>query len=230
MFLGLAGYYRRFSHQIPALVLRLSSLIKLNVEWTWHEPQRQAFNAIKLVLQQAPVLSLAKLRAAQIHEGADLPVAFYGKKLGVHELNWPVHEKELFAIKQALARWRHYLHGARFDGFTDNSACKWFLQHPRVSGRLGRWLDFFAAFDFKLHHRLGSQNIIADALSRPPMASSKPGDGEEGQVAMAAGDNVAICALRFSCATCSIVQLTYARAATHAKLITITPRDQKVMP
>ncbi|GMF43883.1 unnamed protein product [Phytophthora fragariaefolia] len=152
--------------------------------WSWLEPQRQAVKTIKLALQQAPVLRLPDFDKpfivttdashtcvggvlSQIHEGADLPVAFYSKKLGVHELNWPVHEKELFAINQALHRWRHYLHGTRFDVITDNSACKWFLQHPRVSGRLARWLDFLASFDFKLHHRPGSQNVVADALSHP---------------------------------------------------------------
>ncbi|GMF25830.1 unnamed protein product [Phytophthora fragariaefolia] len=180
------------------LDLASGALVKSNVKWSWLEPPRQAFNAIKLVLQQAPVLRLPDFDKpfivtidashtyiggvlSQIHEGADLPVAFYSKKLGVHELNWPVHEKELFAIKQALVHWHHYLHGARFDVFTDNSACKWVLQHPRVSGRFARWLDFFASFDFKIHHRPGSQNVVADALSRPPVLSAKSGGGYEGQ-------------------------------------------------
>lgn len=241
-FLGLAGYYRRFIHGFAQLVLPLSSLVKQNVDWVWDEPQRRAFNSIKLALQQAPVLRLPDFSKpfivttdashdcvggvlSQMHDGHDLPVAFYSKKLGVHELNWPVHEKELFAIKQAFTRWRHYLHGTHFDVVTDNSACKWFLQHPRVSGRLARWLDFFASFDFKLHHRPGSQNVVADALSRPPTASSPSRGGDDGVTRP-----LQICALRFSCSTCSTIRQSSARRmATTDKLLSISSRDQAVM-
>ncbi|GMF52310.1 unnamed protein product [Phytophthora fragariaefolia] len=191
-FLGLAGYYRRFINPFAALVLPLSQLTKKDVDWMWSDEQRQAFNAIKLALQHAPVLQLPDFDKpfnittdvshsciggvlSQLHDGHDLPVAFFSKKLGPHELNWPVHEKELFAIKQALMRWRHYVHGTPFDIYTDNSACKWFLRHPRVSGRLARWLDVFAGFQFTLHHRPGVQNVVADALSRPPEPLLKQG-------------------------------------------------------
>ena len=63
--------------------------------------------------------------------GHDHPIAFYSKKLVNHELNWPAHEKELFAIKARLDKWRHYLYGHQFDIFKDNSACSWLLHHPK---------------------------------------------------------------------------------------------------
>ncbi|GMF34374.1 unnamed protein product [Phytophthora fragariaefolia] len=194
-FLGLACYYRQFIHSFATLVLPLGALVKKDVTWIWDKPQRQAFNFIKLALQHAPVLQLPDLGKSfivttdashtciggvlsQMHGGSELPVAFFSKNLGAHELNWPVHEKELFAIKQALTRWRHYLHGVSFEVYTDNSACKWFLQHPRLSGRLARWLGFFASFQVTLHHRPGALNVVADALSRPPGSSSSPGEGQ----------------------------------------------------
>ncbi|KAE9333688.1 hypothetical protein PR003_g13902 [Phytophthora rubi] len=46
------------------------------------------------------------------------------------------------------------------------SACKWFLSHPNVSGKLARWLAFFGQFSFVLHHVKDSTNDVADALSR----------------------------------------------------------------
>jgi len=76
------------------------------------------------------------------------------------------HEKELLAIKLALAKWRQYLHGREFDVFTDNSACRWFLSHPNVSGKLAHWLDFVSQLTFVLHHVKGSTNVVADELSR----------------------------------------------------------------
>ncbi|ETL88850.1 hypothetical protein L917_12120, partial [Phytophthora nicotianae] len=120
-FLGLAGYYRRFIHRFAALVLPLSALVKKDVQWVWDETQRQAFNAIKLVLQHAPVLWLPDFNRpfivtsdashacisgvlSQLHDGSDLPVAFSSKKLGPRELNFPVHEKTRTDICRAACR------------------------------------------------------------------------------------------------------------------------------
>jgi len=188
-FIGLAGYYRRFIKDFAHLVLPLSKLLKKDVTWRWEEEQQKSFNALKIMLQEAPVLQLPDFNkpfivttdashycvggvlSQQQQDSIDLPVAYYSQKLGVHEINWPVHEKELYAIKQALKKWRHYLHGTKFTIFTDNSACKWFLSHKQVSGRLARWLDFFGQYQFELKHRPGHENVVADALSRPPVVT-----------------------------------------------------------
>ncbi|KAL4110596.1 hypothetical protein PRIC1_002287 [Phytophthora ramorum] len=244
-FLGLVGYYHRFIHRFATLVLPLSALVKMNVPWAWDDTLRQSFNAIKLTLQHAPVLRLPDLDRpftvttgaghaciggvlSQLHDGSDIPVAFFSKKLGPHELNWPVHEKELFAIKQALTRWRHYLHGVSFEVYTDNSACKWFLQHPRLSGRLAHWLDFFASFQFTLHHRPGAMNVIADALSRPPGSSSSPGEGQDDNESKPV--TVSLCAACRSSPTCTDIRHAASRRTkTTEKIRSIPTRDQDVI-
>jgi len=63
------------------------------------------------------------------------------------------------------------LHGTKFTIFTDNSACKWFMSHKQVSGRLARWSDFFSQYQFELKHRPGHENVVEDALSRPPVVA-----------------------------------------------------------
>ena len=55
----------------------------------------------------------------------------------------------------------------RFDVYTDKSACRWKLHHPKVLSKLARYLTFFSQFDFLMHHVEGVQNVVADALSRP---------------------------------------------------------------
>ncbi|KAJ8550364.1 hypothetical protein ON010_g10705 [Phytophthora cinnamomi] len=162
----------------------LSNLVKKDSEWYWNKEQDAAFTAIKAALQVVPVLRLPDFSLpfcittdasgyccggvlSEVVNGEDHPLAFYSKKLCKGELNWPPHEKELFAILPALKKWRHYVYGSRFTVFTDNSACRWFLWHPRVTGRLARWLDYFSQFNFELKHVRGEQNVVADALSRP---------------------------------------------------------------
>ncbi|OWZ04564.1 Retroelement pol Polyprotein [Phytophthora megakarya] len=185
-FLGLAGYYRRFIRDYATLALPLGPLVKKEHVWNWDSEQTRSFEEIKSALQEAPVLKLPDHDKrfivttdasgycvggvlSQVHSGQDHPIAFFSKKLGPHEINWPTHEKELLAIRLALEKWRHYLYGREFDIYTDNTACKWFLHHPKVSPKLARFLTFFAQFTFKLHHVKGQLNVVADALSRPPM-------------------------------------------------------------
>jgi len=184
-FLGLAGYYRRFIYQFAHIVTPLSSLLKKDSAWTWGSAHDDAFIKLKTALQAAPVLKLADFSLpfvvttdasglcvggvlSQYHNQADHPVAFYSKKLGQHEVNWPTHEKELFVIKLGLEKWRHYLYGRHFDIYTDNSACSWLMHHPKVSAKLARYLTFLAQFNFTIHHVNGSLNTVADALSRRP--------------------------------------------------------------
>ena len=183
-FLGLAGYYRRFICDFAKMALPLSKLVKKDVPWAWSEDQDEAFQSLKVALQQAPVLQLPDFSIpfivttdasglcmggvlSQLTGGEDHPIAFFSKKFGVHEQGWPAHEQELLAIKTALAKWRHYLHGRSFDVYTDNNACRWMLHHPNVTPKMARMLTFFSQFNFTLHHVKGTSNMVADALSRP---------------------------------------------------------------
>ncbi|ETK86733.1 hypothetical protein L915_08691 [Phytophthora nicotianae] len=125
-FLGLAGYYRRFIRDYAILALPLGPLIKIEHVWNWGSEQTRSFEEIKFALQEAPVLKLSDYEKrfiattdasgycvggviSRVRSGQDHPVAFVLKKLGPHEINWPTHENELFAIKLALKKWRHYL-------------------------------------------------------------------------------------------------------------------------
>ena len=49
---------------------------------------------------------------------------------------------------------------------TDNQALSWLLAHPRQLGKIGRWVVKISSFKFKVQHIRGTQNVVADALSR----------------------------------------------------------------
>jgi hypothetical protein len=174
------------SYQYAVITLPFGPLLKKDHTWHWEKEHNLAFQMLKAVLQTTPVLQLRDFSKlffvttdasgycvggvlSQMHECHAHPLAFFSKKLGVHELNWPTPEKEIFATKLALEKWRHYLYGRHFDIYMDNSAFQWLLQYPKVSAKLARFLTFFAEFDFTLHHPKGSMNVVADALPRPPV-------------------------------------------------------------
>uniref|UniRef100_A0AAV1TR19 Reverse transcriptase/retrotransposon-derived protein RNase H-like domain-containing protein n=1 Tax=Peronospora matthiolae TaxID=2874970 RepID=A0AAV1TR19_9STRA len=105
-FYGLSVHYRRFIHHFATLVLPLSLIFKQDAVWTWETAQRQAFDAIKLALQYAPVLHLPDFDkiflvptdasracfniASQLHNGNDLPVALFCEKRRPSKINWTI--------------------------------------------------------------------------------------------------------------------------------------------
>ena len=55
-FLGLAGYYRRFVEGFSVMAAPLTKLIRKGVPFVWTEKQQEAFEKLKKVLTEAPVL------------------------------------------------------------------------------------------------------------------------------------------------------------------------------
>jgi len=85
------------------------------------------------------------------------------------ELNYPVHDKELLAMKYALAKFRVHLMGeAQFAIYADHASLRTAVKSPHLSQRMARWLSFFAEYNFVVYYKPGSTNILADALSRRP--------------------------------------------------------------
>jgi len=102
-------------------------------------------------------------------EGKDRRViAYESRKLNPAESRYEVHDRELLAVVDILKKWKHYLHGARFEILTDNWATKYIQSKPHLNSRQARWMETLQEFDFDIRHRPGSSNVVADALSRRP--------------------------------------------------------------
>jgi len=182
-FLGTAGYYRKFIRDFSAIAAPLSELTKDSVKFEWAAPHEAAFVHLKAAIAQGPVLILpnpslpfvvhtdasgfAVGAVLQQDQGNGLqPIAFLSKKMADAETRYPVHEQELLAIIQALAAWRHYLHGSKFVVRTDHKSLQFFQTQPMLSGRQARWKDVLANFDFDIEYVEGKANVVADGLSR----------------------------------------------------------------
>lgn len=98
------------------------------------------------------------------------PVAYDGRKLHGAELNYPVHKKELLAIKEAIRTWDRYIDGDRFETtiITDEASLQYLNTTKEYSKRLARWIAEFQQYRLSIRYRKGSENIVADAISRRP--------------------------------------------------------------
>ncbi|KAF1325449.1 Pol protein, partial [Globisporangium splendens] len=185
--LGLANYLHKYSHNYAARVRPLTHLLKKDVEWDWTSDVMNAFIDVKESLVRAPVLALPDHTKAfsvvcdasdfaigcalmqKDDDGHERVVSYQSRLLKAAEKNYPVHDKELLAIKYALLKFRVHLLGATpFVVYTDHASLRTAINSPHLSQRMARWLAFFSEFNFWVEYKPGKENVLADALSRRP--------------------------------------------------------------
>jgi hypothetical protein len=70
-------------------------------------------------------------------------VAYYSKTMILAEINYPIHDKEMLAIIQALEAWRPELEGTptRIRIVSDYKALEYFIITKALTGRQARWAE-----------------------------------------------------------------------------------------
>lgn len=182
-FLGMTGWYRRFIPNYSTIIFSLTELLK-GKAFLWNDQAQEAFNKVKSELCSASFLvhpnytkpfvlqcdaSLHGVGAvlAQCDESGDeRPIAYMSKKLNKAQRNYTVTELECLAVVLAVKKFRMYIEGHPFKVVTDHASLRWLMNQPDLSGRLARWAIKLQGFSFTIEHRKGSENVVADALSR----------------------------------------------------------------
>ena len=180
-FLGLANYFRKFIPDFSRLSAVLYHLIKKTVQFQKGEEAQLAFDAIKQLLMNPPLLaypdpdkpyevisdaSLTGCGAVLVQEGR--PIAYFSSRFSSAERNYTTGEQELLGIIKALKEWRCYLEGCNgLTLVTDHNPLTFFSKQPTLSRRQARWSEFLSRFNFDVRYRPGATNP-ADSLSRLP--------------------------------------------------------------
>ena len=187
-FLGLSGYYRRFIPQYASIALPLTDLTRKSSpnEVIWTDVCDQAFLKLKSLLCSSPILAspnfqrpfvlqtdasdrgIGAVLSQEDEDSVERPIAYYSRKLAPREERYSVIEKECLAIKDGITAFQVYLLGRPFTIQTDHRALVWLNQLKDKNSRLTRWSLLLQPYQFKVHHRIGSANGNADALSRLP--------------------------------------------------------------
>ncbi|WVZ58323.1 hypothetical protein U9M48_008604 [Paspalum notatum var. saurae] len=178
-FHGLASFYRRFVKDFSTLAAPLNNLTKKDVPFKWRHDEDQAFHTLKTKLCEAPLLQLPdfgktfeiECDASGIGIGGVLlqegkPVAYFSEKLNGPHLNYSVYDKELYALVRVLEVWQHYLLPKEFVIHSDHEALKYLKSQGKLNRRHAKWIEFIETFPYVVKHKRGTDNIVADALSR----------------------------------------------------------------
>ena len=109
---------------------------------------------------------------SSVHVHIHVISAFYSAKLNPAQQNYPVHEIEMLAGVETMLRHADILQGTKFKWLTDHKGLTHLLNQKNLSGRQARWLEKISAFNFEVVYIAGSENVVADALSRLYMNDS----------------------------------------------------------
>lgn len=154
-----------------------------DIPFIWNENCETAFNQLKKLLTTSPVLIfpdfgetfIVTTDASEYAVGAvisqgtipnDRPIHYYSKTLSATQVRYSTIEKELLAIIWAVENFRHYLYGKKFIIVTDHMPLTYLLNTKNMNKRIHNWRTTLMEYTFEVVFRKGSQNVVADALSR----------------------------------------------------------------
>ncbi|KAK8609005.1 hypothetical protein V6N13_025312 [Hibiscus sabdariffa] len=182
-FLGHAGFYRRFIENFSKITKPLCSLLEQVKPFEFDEECMKAFEILKSKLVTAPIVEPPDWNlpfelmcdASDYAVGAVLgqrkgkifhPTYYASKTLNKAQVNYTTTEKELLAVIFAFDKFRPYLLGTKVTVFTDHSAIKYLLSKKDAKPRLIRWILLLQEFDVEIIDKKGTENQVADHLSR----------------------------------------------------------------
>jgi len=182
-FLGLLGYYRRFIRDFAKITKPLTQQLKGKSDVTIDDNYIKTFEFCKTLLCNDPILQypdftksfILTTDASNVAIGAvlsqgtvgnDRPIAYASRTLSESETHYATIKKELLAIVWAVKYFRPYLFGNKFLLVTDHKPLVWLKNLKEPNSMLVRWKLQLLEYDCEVIYKKGSQNVVADALSR----------------------------------------------------------------
>ena len=182
-FLRHVGFYCRFIRDFAKVSKPLTTLLCKDKKIFIDKEGERAFEMLKLALIEAPILQSPNwdlpfeimCDALDFAVGAVLghridkkPTAIWyaSKTLAEAQMNYMMTEKELLAVVYALEKFRPYILGSKIVIYTDHGALKYLFSKKEAKPRLIRWVLLLQEFDLEIRDKMGSENSLADHLSR----------------------------------------------------------------
>ncbi|GJY92739.1 putative reverse transcriptase domain, viral movement protein [Tanacetum coccineum] len=192
-FLGLVNYMADFLPKLSHHTALLFPMLKKNPP-QWTSRQTEAVKAIKCLAEKMPPLKIPASAEKRILQ-TDASDECWGAVLLVQDNNNKRHVcgyksgtfkaseqhyhstfKEILAVKRGIEKFQFHLIGHEFQVEMDMSSFPRMLQFKRKMlphAQLLRWSNWFSQWKFTVKHIKGTENVLADFLSRPKAYKSE---------------------------------------------------------
>ena len=186
-FLGMTAFYAKFVPNYSKVTEPLLKLTRKAVAWEWLDAQQKAYKSLLQYIKERTTLSVfdpeksteIQVDASSSGLGAALCqrdsennthiIAFASRTLTQAEKNYAVIEREALAISFAVQKWKTFLWGTEFQIHTDHRPLVSIFNSRdtlRVNLRISRFVTHLLPYNYSVHYKPGSENVIADFLSR----------------------------------------------------------------
>ena len=189
-FLGMANFYRKLIPNFSEVIFPLTECIRINPNSKllhFSEEEINSFSKIKTLLSSITPLSFPDPKqttfqlvtdsssyavGAALHQmidGEAVPIGFFSKKLSVAQRKYSTFDRELLAAYSAVLHFKHQIEGRNVLLLSDHKPlCSAFKsQTPLKSDRQQRHLSIITEYVSDICHIKGTENVVADCLSRP---------------------------------------------------------------
>lgn len=180
--LGLFGYYREYIPNYSFITEPMTRLLKKDTKFVWDDEQQQALLQLQGPLRDAVLTIpldtddfLLETDASGVAVAAILsvfrenrwqPVECQSHTLNDTQRNWPIREKEAYAIIWALRKFDDFLRGRSFTVHTDHKSLEWLKEAQK--GKLARWGQLLEEYNMTLYYKKGSEMQHVDTFTRNP--------------------------------------------------------------
>lgn len=191
-FLGMINFYRSHLPNAASYQSILNAYLHNTrrndkTKIIWNNEAENAFDQCKKSLKEAVMLSHPVVGAplgimtdaSSTCAGAVLqqkigqewkPLSFFSCKFSEAQQRYSAYDRELLSIYMAVKHFRHMIEGQEVIVYTDHKPLVYALHKKATSSsdtpRRLRHLDFISQFCTSIEYIQGSQNIVADTLSR----------------------------------------------------------------
>ncbi|KAL7880974.1 hypothetical protein SRHO_G00032280 [Serrasalmus rhombeus] len=200
-FLGMVTFLAKFIPNMSQYTEPLCELNRDDAMWQWQAKHQQAFEKLKTMLTEAPVLKYydvslpvtVSVDASKCGLGAvllqeDRPVAYASRALTETEQRYAQIEKEMLAIVFGVERFHQIVFGREINIQTDHKPLEAIMKKPltRAPARIQRLLMRLHRYQlYRVQYKPGKEMQVADALSRAYLPQTDVPDAEtEAQVHM----------------------------------------------
>jgi hypothetical protein len=186
--LGVFSFFRRLIRNFAKIASPLTSLCGKGTKFVWTDECQSAFDQLKTELSSSPVIyfpddekefhifvdasqkaigiALCQCKAGDDKNPVYYPICFYSRALSATEQKRPAVQLELMAIVEALRLTKYYTYGRKTIIHTDHKPLIHLMAKGATHAHLARWIIELQEYDTVIYHIKGTQNTLADALSR----------------------------------------------------------------